>query len=427
MIFRRDQARPWSSSQTAPEASPYPSTTAATTISRNSSLSWQTPGANPPSVPGTSEGQTLVFELGERVARTTCQRSLGDGPKRYVAVYPPPGMGARRRHVIRGVLVAFAALALAGCANKQNALAPASKQEHAISHLWWVMMTGAWIGFAVIVGLLTLGWVNRRKSGLPRGGGERAATLIVIVLGTIIPIVVVSALFVYSDIFVIDSTAAPSKGTTSSSIDVVGHQWFWEIRYPGTKAVTANEIHIPVRSRVEVVGTTADVIHSFWVPRLNRKIDLIPGRVNRSLLQADRTGVFRGQCAEFCGLQHAHMSFWVFVDNAGAFRSWLAHEAAPASAPRGAAARAGQRMFVTSSCASCHEIRGTGTTATVGPDLTHLAGRTSIAALTLPNAPSALASWIHNPQASKPGDRMPDLGLQSNEVSELVAYLQELR
>jgi cytochrome c oxidase subunit 2 len=230
-----------------------------------------------------------------------------------------------------------------------------------------------------------------------------------------------------ANVYLVDRTAPPKPSSTALTVDVIGHQWWWEVRYPGTSAVTANEIHIPVNTRVNVVATTADVIHSFWVPALNRKIDMIPGLHNRVLLYSSRTGKFRGQCSQFCGLQHAHMSFWVFVDTPEAFRSWLAHTAAPASAPRSAAARAGQRVFMTSACASCHEIRGTGSTATVGPDLTHIAGRTSIAALTLPTTPSALAAWIHNPQAIKPGDRMPDLGLGSSQVSELVSYLEGLR
>src|ERR671936_365855 len=147
-----------------------------------------------------------------------------------------------------------------------------------------------------------------------------------------VPIIVLSSLFVWSDIFVIRATDAPKRGSTSLTVRVTGHQWYWEIKYPGTDAVTANELHIPIRTRVRVVGTTGDVIHSLWVPELNRKIDVIPGRDNVMLLDADRAGIYPGQCAEFCGLQHAHMEIRVIAESKSRFRAWLANEAAPAGA-----------------------------------------------------------------------------------------------
>ena len=170
-------------------------------------------------------------------------------------------------------------VALAGCGNSSHsALSPESHPARSIAHLFWVMMGAAWAGFGVIAVLLLLGWIRRGRVGLPFGQGERTATGLVVGLGVFVPVVVLSILFVWSDIFVIRSTAAPSPRSTALTIDVIGHQWFWAVRYPGTRAVTANEIHIPVRTAVRVVGTTADVIHSFWVPDLNRKIDLIPGQ-----------------------------------------------------------------------------------------------------------------------------------------------------
>ncbi len=245
--------------------------------------------------------------------------------------------------------------------------------------------------------------------------------------GIAIPVVALVALFAVSNVYLVGRTAPPKPSSTAMTVDVIGHQWWWEVRYPGTDAVTANEIHIPVNTRVNVVATTADVIHSFWVPALNRKIDMIPGLNNRVLLYSQHVGKFRGQCSQYCGLQHAHMSFWVFVQTPAAFQAWLQHMAAPAAAPATAQARAGERVFMTANCASCHQIRGTGATATVGPDLTHLQTRTSLAALTIPNTPAALASWIRNPQAIKPGDRMPDLGLPSSQISQVVAYLEGLK
>jgi cytochrome c oxidase subunit 2 len=289
------------------------------------------------------------------------------------------------------------------------------------------MLTGAAIGFGVIALLLFLGWARRNRDRLPFGGGERAATALVVGLGIAVPIVILVTLFVWSDIFVLRSTAAPSKKSTQMTIDVVGHQWFWEVRYPGSKAVTANEIHIPTRTRVNLVGTTADVIHSFWVPELNRKVDLIPGHPNRVLLEADRPGAYRGQCAEYCGLQHAHMAMWVYADPPAQFRAWLANMAKPARAPTTPDERRGQKIFLSSPCASCHTIRGTNAIGKVGPDLTHLGTRTTLAALVLPNNRAALEEWLRDPQHVKPGNRMPRVPLSDADYRALAGYLESLR
>src|SRR5436190_4751501 len=288
------------------------------------------------------------------------------------------------------------------------------------------MLAGSWIGFAVIVGLLTLGWVHRRKEGF-FGRGEKFGTGLVIALGIATPLVILVTLFVYSDIFVLRSTAAPAPGTTSMTINVSGHQWFWEVAYAGTTAVTANEIHIPVRTNVDVVGTTDDVIHSFWVPELNRKIDLIPGRVNRELLESDRVGKFRGQCAEFCGVQHANMGVYVFAQQPGAFRRWLANQARSARAPATGPERRGLQVFLSHPCAGCHAIRGTSATGRIGPDLTHFASRSTLAALTVPSTASEVGQWIRNPNTIKPGAKMPSLPLTTKDVNALVAYLESLK
>jgi cytochrome c oxidase subunit 2 len=316
---------------------------------------------------------------------------------------------------------------LAGCGGNQDVLHPASGPQRAITHLWWVMLVGATIGFGSIVLLLFLGWARRNRPGLPGGGSERRETGLVVLLGVVIPVTVLILLFVYSNVFVMRSTAAPRPGTTSLTIRVIGHQWFWEFRYPGTNAVTANEIHIPVGVRVDLVGTTADVIHSIWVPELNRKVDLIPGRVNRILLEADHPGRFRGQCSEFCGLQHAHMAVGVIAEPRAQFRAWLANQARPARTPTTSLEQQGLGVFLSQACSGCHAIRGTSARGRIGPDLTHLASRQTLAALTIPNDPSELRSWIANPQHAKPGAKMPALPLDEAELRAVVAYLESLR
>jgi cytochrome c oxidase subunit 2 len=223
------------------------------------------------------------------------------------------------------------------------------------------------------------------------------------------------------------TTAAPAAGSTELTVEVTGHQWFWEVRYPGTDAVTANEIHIPAATRVELVVRTADVIHSFWVPRLNRKIDMVPGRANRIVLFADRPGRYPGRCAEFCGLQHAHMQLVVVAEPEADFRRWLSRMAEPAEEPSGASASRGGRLFLAGACAGCHTIRGTEADGDVGPDLTHLQSRSMLAAGTIPNRPPDLRRWVRDPQHVKPGTRMPRLDLEERELDDLVAYLESLR
>jgi cytochrome c oxidase subunit 2 len=327
----------------------------------------------------------------------------------------------------RLALVALVVPLLAGCGGDQNVLDPASDPQRAIVHLWWVMLVGAAIGFASVALLLYLGWARRNRPGLPGVRTERRETGLVVLLGVVVPVTVLLLLFVYADVFVMRSTAAPSPGSTEMTIRVVGHQWFWEVRYPGTDAVTANEIHIPVGVPVDLVGTTDDVIHSIWVPELNRKVDLIPGRENRILLEADRPGRFVGQCSEFCGLQHAHMAVEVVAQPPAQFRAWLANMAAPARQPATARERAGEKTFMTQACSSCHMIRGTPATGDLGPDLTHLASRRMLAAMALPNRPADLGEWISDPDHAKPGAKMPALPLTGEQLHALVAYLESLR
>ena len=314
---------------------------------------------------------------------------------------------------------------MAGCGG-QNILRPESPEQDRIGELFWIMLAGCLVGLGVVASFLLLGWFRRNRPGLPGGGGDSAGTALVVALGVGLPIAVLSVLFWYSDVHVLRDTAAPAAASTGLTVEVVGHQWFWEVRYPGTEAITANEIHIPVRTRVNLVATTADVIHSFWVPRLNRKIDMIPGHPNRIVLYASRPGVYRGRCSEFCGLQHANMQLLVFAEPEEAFRRWLANMASPAAEPGTSAELGGQEVFLLNACAGCHTIRGTGAEGKVGPDLTHLQSRQTIAAVTLGNSRGGLAGWILDPQHAKPGNRMPRLELSDRDLQNLLAYLERL-
>jgi cytochrome c oxidase subunit II len=322
---------------------------------------------------------------------------------------------------------------LAGCGDGSDSLDAHSHQAKDIASLFWWMMGGAWLGLGLVVGLLFWSWKRRKRRGWGDDvegdkPGEKRSWYAVIGLGIVLPIIVVSALFVIGDLFVIKTTQAPASTATRMTIRVIGHQWWWEVRYAGTNAVTANEIHIPVRTPVRVVVSTADVIHSFWVPELNRKIDTIPGRPNAIELDALQTGRYRGQCAEFCGLQHAHMAMYVFVDPPDVFRRWLAREEKPASSPSdGGLASQGERLFLNGPCSSCHAIRGTDATGFVGPDLTHVASRSTLAALTIPNDTENLRQWIADSQHVKPGNLMPNFRVSGSKLDALVAYLEGLK
>ena len=332
----------------------------------------------------------------------------------------------RRRPAVLA-LVAVASLTLAGCGGDQSTLNPKSEQSRHIANLWWGMLIAAGIVFLGAVAMLIVAWV-RRAPGLPfLGEREGFSNGLVVAFGAVFPVIALVALFIIANVDVIDTTAAPVPGSTQMTIHVIGHQWFWEVRYPGSAAVTANEIHIPTGTRVNVVATTEDVIHSFWVPQLNRKIDMVPGRTNRVLLYSAKPGVFRGQCAEFCGLQHAHMSFAVFADPPDRFRAWLANQARPRRAPATAVLRGGEQTFMSSQCASCHTIRGTQAQGAVGPDLTHFGSRTTLAGYMLANNPNELARWIEDPQHIKPGNKMPALGLTKAQIGQIVPYLESLK
>jgi cytochrome c oxidase subunit II len=344
---------------------------------------------------------------------------------------PPSGRDGRRARRttrrLRACGLLAAALTLAGC-SRQSILTTHSRPAHNIALLWWWMLAAAVIVFLGAIVLLFMSYLRRKVPGLPFvGEREWVAQAMVLVFGIGVPLVALVALFAVADIYLVGQTSAPAKRTTSMTINVIGHQWWWEVHYPGTGVVTANEIHIPVDTRINLVATTADVIHSFWVPSLNRKIDMIPGRRNRILLESNQVGVFRGQCSQFCGFQHAHMSMRVFAQTPARFRAWLADERKPGATPSGAAAQRGRQEFMSDQCASCHTIAGTPARGLIGPNLTHLATRTSLAADMIPNDPYWLKRWIRNPQAIKPGDRMPDLGLPRAQINDIVAYLDQLK
>jgi cytochrome c oxidase subunit 2 len=217
----------------------------------------------------------------------------------------------------------------------------------------------------------------------------------------------------------------------SVTVNVSGHQWWWEVTYPDTQPqqtiFTANEIHVPVGERVAIVTNSVDVIHSFWAPSLTGKRDLIPGYSTAFSFTAERPGTYRGQCAEFCGLQHAHMGFTIVAQSPEEFEAWRQTQLRPAKEPQDALEQHGKDVFLTHPCVMCHAISGTTAGSHIGPDLTHFASRGEIAAGLLPNNAGSLAGWILDPQRMKPGTTMPPNNLSGEDLEALVTYLESLR
>lgn len=254
---------------------------------------------------------------------------------------------------------------------------------------------------------------------------SRSGPRIVLFGGVVVPAFILFVVygFIFATLRVLSTPAVAPE----VPIHVVGHQWWWEVQYPNQAFVTANEIHIPVGYPVQVTLTSQDVVHSFWAPKLHGKLDLIPVKINTFWLQADEAGAYWGECAEFCGTQHANMRLVVVAQPEAEFARWLADQQTAAAEPTEPLAQQGQQVFLSSSCSQCHTIRGTGATGALGPDLTHLASRRLLGAGTVANNRGNLAGWISNSQHIKPGALMPPSELTGPELQALLAYLATLK
>jgi cytochrome c oxidase subunit 2 len=315
------------------------------------------------------------------------------------------------------------ALTVGGCGGKTSVVSPKGPAARSVVGLWWPMLATATAVFVFVVGMLVLAAVRGRRkteddAAVTPGWGEP----FIVVAGVVVSGAILVGFFLFSlqKVQALTDAGRRSKLTVS----VVGHDWWWEVRYPNG-AVSANEIHIPAGVRVRLALDTADVIHSFWVPPLGPKIDMIPGQHNTLWLQAGEPGVYRGQCAEFCGLQHANMIIRVVADAPADFDAWMAREAQPAD--DAATGGPGRPVFETQSCAGCHTVRGTAAAGTVGPDLTHFGRRDTLGAGVRPRTDGDLARWITDPQSIKPGAAMPPTTLSPADLRDLVAFLEGLR
>jgi cytochrome c oxidase subunit II len=321
---------------------------------------------------------------------------------------------------------------------QQSAMQAAGPNAQKIKWLgtFFLWLLGAIFVIVLAVALLAL---MRRHRGIEQEPlenrhrpGSRTERRLGVVVGvaTAVTVVILFGLVIIS-VSVGKAISGPADRANSLAVEITGNQWWWFVRYANDDAsrivVTANELHIPVGRPVMIRGTSNDVIHSFWAPGLQGKRDLIPSRVTTEWLQADRAGQFRGQCSEFCGLQHAYMALWVVAEPEAQFEAWVGQQlqpAVPASTPE---MLAGQRVFLENACILCHTIRGTAAAGQVGPDLTHFASRLTIAAGALPNSKGNLAGWIADPQGVKPGTHMASVPVKAEDMQPLLDYLESLR
>lgn len=307
----------------------------------------------------------------------------------------------------------------------QSALDAAGSYAAQIEALWWVFFWISAVVYALIVVALVAAVFRRRRED---DTTERTAPAIRgVSIATGATVLTMFALLL-SSVHVGRGLADPSPAEVR--IKLTGHQWWWQIEYEhedkSKQFSTANELTIPVGRPVRIALHTADVIHSFWVPNLHGKQDMINGHPGEILLKADRAGTWRGQCAEFCGLQHANMAFWVNAVPMADYVQWLDEQQKPSRIPATVEQRKGLETFLSSPCALCHTIGGTDASGKPGPDLTHFASRRSIAAATAPNRRAQLAAWILDPQHMKPGSNMPPTSLTQSELHSLLAYLESL-
>lgn len=306
----------------------------------------------------------------------------------------------------------------------QSVFAPHGPEATAIAALAWIMFGG---GAVICLAVAALALLAIRGGAASRR--VIASESFVVWTGIIVPVVVLAGLLAGGLALMAGRVGAASADALQ--IEIVGEQWWWRVRYmPGTpdSVETANELRLPVDRDVELRLVSRDVIHSFWVPSLAGKLDMIPGTVNRLRLRASQAGVYRGQCAEYCGGPHALMALYAVALEGPDFEVWLAAQRRPAAAPADAAALAGRTVFLKAGCHGCHTVRGADAGGTIGPDLTHLAGRLSLGAATLPNDADHLRRWVRDSQHLKPGNRMPSFGfLPDGDLDRLTDWLGSLR
>lgn len=335
----------------------------------------------------------------------------------------PSVTGPRPRRVALAAL-GLVAVAGAGCSqDAPSALDPKGPAAERIESVWWLMLGIAVAVFVVVGGLIVASTMRGR--GTDDGRPSRiTANQWILVGGVAVPAVILAGLAVPT----ITTTADLTEDQPGAlRIEVEGYKWWWEVRYPDSEVVTANEIHVPVGQPIELELTTADVIHSFWVPQLAGKVDMVPGQPNTLRFTAEEAGTYRGACAEYCGVQHARMAMLVVADPPATFERWMDDRQGPAPEPPNELASEGEDIFMRSSCAGCHAVAGTSARGQEGPDLTDFGSRQTLGAATVENTRGNLGGWIADAQSLKPGNLMPPISVTPDELLALIEYLENLK
>jgi cytochrome c oxidase subunit 2 len=323
-----------------------------------------------------------------------------------------------------GVLAASGMTMLSGCSGIQSALAPAGRDAEGIATLFWWMTAGTVVAWAIVIALALYYWFRRP----PEQPDTRKYAILIIGGGAVVPTVVLTILLIYGLAMLPGAVAPAPEG--SVQIEVAGEQWWWRVRYvrPQGDVTLANEVRLPLGEPVQFRLESDNVIHSFWIPSLGGKMDMIPGRVTYLTLRPTSIGVFRGACAEYCGTAHALMAFYVEVMEKDSFLRWLEDQARPANAAYSGPAEAGRQAFLANGCGACHAVRGTPAAGVIGPDLTHVGSRLSLAAGILANEPAAFRRWVAGTEHIKPGAHMPPFEMLADaEVEAIAAYLEALQ
>jgi cytochrome c oxidase subunit 2 len=333
----------------------------------------------------------------------------------------------RALRLVAGALAPTAAI-VAGCAGPHHVFDPAGGPARDIAWLGGLLFAVCTVVYLLVIAALAWALLRRRSDAdaSPETGRRLGSAVTVATIVTTLTLVGLTVASVVTG----HGLTSP-LGAGAVTVDAVGHQWWWDFRYrdvsPDEFVSSPNELHVPVGQPIVIKAMSQDVIHSFWVPNLHGKRDLIPGQVTSTWIEADRPGVYRGVCAEFCGHQHAQMAFAVVVEPAGKFKAWIDRQRQRASEPASDLEGRGRQVFLGSPCATCHTVRGTPAASRIGPDLTHVGSRLTIAAGTLPNTHADLAHWLEDPQVVKPGNRMPKVPMSDADQRALVAYLRRLQ
>jgi len=325
-----------------------------------------------------------------------------------------------------GVALGLLGLAVAACAPNapQTTLDPQGPNARTISHLIDPVFWVAGIVFVLVEGMALVFVIKYRDRGGTQEPVQIHGNSRLEVGWTLIPAAILVAVAIPTIATIFKLSHKPAHAI---NVTVTAHQWWWEYNYPDLGVVTANELHMPVNQPLEITLIGADVIHSFWVPALAGKTDVVPGRTNHMNMTGSKVGSFLGQCTEFCGLSHANMRLKAFVQSPQDFQSWVDGQRLAAAAPAGGSpAEEGLALFASKGCSGCHTVQGV-SGGKVGPNLTHLQSRTSFAGAIFAMNPDNLRTWLTNPPGVKPGSKMPNLNLSGDEITKLIAYLETLK